>query len=201
MANGRTHDSITFWLAIPLAIATALISHDLPLTVMLVGAFLFSGLMFGPDLDTRSLPFKRWGPLRFLWEPYRQRINHRSPWSHGPIRGTLGRIVYLTVVIVLLMLVGLMLSLLLGLAIAYFHEGLTADQVIGFYQRGVHLGVRHGPGVARSIVVPWRSLLLIFVYLELGAASHYITDHLWSAWKQARRPKRKRNRNRRRRRS
>ena len=58
-------------------------------------AFLVGGLLLSPDLDTRSRPTRRWGPLRLLWWPYRKLLRHRSLLSHGPFLGTLGRVGYL----------------------------------------------------------------------------------------------------------
>ena len=61
-------------------------------------AFLIGGLLLSPDLDTRSRPSRRWGPLQLLWWPYRQLLRHRSLLSHGPVLGTLGRLAYLAAV-------------------------------------------------------------------------------------------------------
>ena len=38
---------------------------------------------------------RRWGPLGFIWWPYRQLIPHRSIWSHGPLIGTTLRLAML----------------------------------------------------------------------------------------------------------
>ena len=53
------------------------------------------GLWLSPDLDTRSNALNRWGPLGFLWWPYRRLIPHRSLWSHGPLIGTALRLIVL----------------------------------------------------------------------------------------------------------
>ena len=58
-------------------------------------AFLVGGLWLSPDLDTRSNPTRRWGPLRLLWWPYRRLLRHRSLLSHSPLLGTAGRLLYL----------------------------------------------------------------------------------------------------------
>ena len=57
--------------------------------------FLFGGLWLSPDLDTRSRSLQRWGPLGWLWWPYRRLIPHRSLWSHGPLIGTASRLLLL----------------------------------------------------------------------------------------------------------
>ena len=59
-------------------------------------AFLIGGLWLSPDLDTNSRPYQRWGPLRWLWWPYRKALRHRSVLSHSPLLGTLVRVGYLT---------------------------------------------------------------------------------------------------------
>lgn len=58
-------------------------------------AFLFGGLMFGPDLDVPSVQVRRWGALRWIWGPYQKLFRHRSPWTHGLLLGPLVRVVYL----------------------------------------------------------------------------------------------------------
>ena len=95
MPSGRTHDRITWYLTPVMAGFSYLITHQEHLTVLATVAFLFSGLMFGPDLDIHSVQYKRWGWLRWLWLPYRRLLRHRSLFSHGPIIGTFLRICYL----------------------------------------------------------------------------------------------------------
>jgi uncharacterized metal-binding protein len=97
MPSGRTHDQITF-ICLPWAGALCLIAtFNVGVTLCLCGGFLFSGLMFGPDLDIYSKQYQRWGLLRFIWLPYRKVLNHRSWLSHGPVIGTLLRLLYLSV--------------------------------------------------------------------------------------------------------
>lgn len=62
-------------------------------------AFLVGGLWLSPDLDTRSNPLRRWGPLQLLWWPYRTLLRHRSLLSHSPLLGTAGRLLYLTALV------------------------------------------------------------------------------------------------------
>ena len=57
-------------------------------------AFVFGGLMFGPDLDTVSRQYSRWGIFRAIWFPYRSFFKHRSRFSHGLIFGALLRAIY-----------------------------------------------------------------------------------------------------------
>ena len=68
--------------------------HDVTVGATLVVATVFSGLMLSPDLDLESGPYHRWGPLRYLWWPYKSVIPHRSPLSHSLVVGPTLRIVY-----------------------------------------------------------------------------------------------------------
>ena len=69
-------------------------------------AFVVGGLWLSPDLDTHSNALRRWGPLRFIWWPYRRLLPHRSVWSHGPVVGTAVRLCvllgWLTILVMLL---------------------------------------------------------------------------------------------------
>jgi uncharacterized metal-binding protein len=94
MASGRAHDRATWLLALPFGLLwwpwlgnTGVAAAGL--------AFLLGGLWLSPDLDTRSNPTRRWGPLRLLWWPYRRLLRHRSLLSHSPLLGTAGRLLYL----------------------------------------------------------------------------------------------------------
>lgn len=101
MANGRQHDRATWLLALPYGL---LCWPWLGLAGVGLGAlsFLLGGLLLSPDLDTRSNPTRRWGPLGLLWWPYRRSLAHRSLLSHSPLLGTAGRLLYLAAVILLL---------------------------------------------------------------------------------------------------
>ncbi len=91
LALGRRHDQSIWILSLPLGIAVGLV---LGWTAGLSAAAscLAGGLWLSPDLDTRSNALRRWGPLGFLWWPYRLLIPHRSLWSHGPVLGTTARL-------------------------------------------------------------------------------------------------------------
>src|SRR6476661_7352967 len=94
MPSAKTHDAITFMLALPAASAAYAAMHHVPAALIVGIAFVFGGLMFGPDLDTISRQYSRWGVLRFLWFPYRHFFKHRSRFSHGLILGALIRVIY-----------------------------------------------------------------------------------------------------------
>jgi len=93
MASGRHHDRATWLLALPFG-ALWWPALGLAGLASATAAFLVGGLWLSPDLDTRSNPSRRWGPLRWLWWPYRRLLLHRSLWSHGPLIGSAGRLLY-----------------------------------------------------------------------------------------------------------
>jgi len=98
MPNARAHDTITYAIIPFTFLAAEIYWGNLATSAIATVAMLFSGLMFGPDLDLDSKPYRRWGPLKFLWKPYQVALPHRSKFSHGPILGTVIRIVYFLIV-------------------------------------------------------------------------------------------------------
>lgn len=136
------------------------------MTLLVASGFLLGGLMFGPDLDLRSRQYQRWGWLRWLWLPYQKRLRHRSFLSHGPVIGTLLRVLYL------LTFLGCVGSLgVLGWAIARQWQGhgngaaLFLETIVYVYQTGTELLFNNWPyGVA------------LIVGIEVGAMSHSVSD-------------------------
>ncbi|MGF1604203.1 MAG: metal-binding protein [Thermosynechococcaceae cyanobacterium] len=154
MPSGRTHDQITLRCLPWLGGASLLVTFNLGLTAYLCGGFLFSGFMFGPDLDIYSKQSQRWGVLRFIWIPYRKALSHRSWLSHGPIVGTVLRLLYLGGWI------GLVLALLQWVSRGRVPWSLSeAVQVIE------QLWQRHP-----------RSCVALLLGLEIGAMSHSLSD-------------------------
>ena len=93
MASGQQHDRATCWLALPYGLVWW--PWLGPVGALTSGlAFLIGGLWLSPDLDTNSRPYQRWGPLRWLWWPYRKFLRHRSLLSHTPVLGSAGRLIY-----------------------------------------------------------------------------------------------------------
>lgn len=96
MAEAAVHSSASLLAsligALPMAIA-----YDGWHAVLFSLTCLLGEHLFSPDLDHNSgaRPYRRWGWLRIIWWLYQRLIPHRSPLSHWPILGTIGRIVYL----------------------------------------------------------------------------------------------------------
>lgn len=167
MSSGRTHDRITLW-ALPLVVLVALrVTLSGWLTAVVGLGFLLGGWILGPDLDIHSVQYKRWGWLRWIWLPYRNQIRHRSHWSHGPIIGTVGRVLYLSC----------WLSL----------SGLILVGVLNRTQRTALSWSDLRDGLGWVLVTYWPWWLALVVGLELGAFSHYVADWLSSAIKKKRR--------------
>lgn len=173
MPSGRTHDKITLWSLPVVAAITFERTRHPGITLLLAGGYLFSGLMFGPDLDIYSRQYQRWGPLRWIWLPYRHSMRHRSVLSHGPLIGTVGRVIYL------LMWIGVGGLVLGGLsAIAYWVIG-EPQQWWGLVGQGSR-SVEH---LGRSLQHHWPEWFALLVGLELGAMSHALSDWVGSAYK------------------
>jgi uncharacterized metal-binding protein len=163
MPTGRTHDRITLWLLPWLTGLSVLVTRSGELTLYLVGGFLFSGLLFGPDLDIYSRQYKRWGIFRWLWLPYQRMFKHRSWLTHGPIIGTSLRIIYL------------------GFFLCIF---LLICQGLGLIDNNSHEIILH------TLKTSPRQIIALVVGLELGSLSHSLSDWLGSSLKK-RSPRRK----------
>lgn len=156
MPSGQTHDRITLWSLPVIAGSTYFLTRSSDRTLIVAGAFLFSGLMFGPDLDIYSIQYKRWGYLRWLWIPYQKSLKHRSMLSHGIIIGTTVRLVYITA---LLSIVGVFV-----VGIAELWGNVSWD-----WQLWVEIAKKYT-----------YELLALFIGLELGAISHILSDRIGS---------------------
>ena len=163
MPSGRTHDRITLW-ALPLVTGvTFWQTNSGNLTLLVVGGFLFGGLMFGPDLDIYSRPYQRWGFLRFIWLPYQKSLRHRSLFSHGPIIGTTLRVVYLGGLIAIAAVFALfVVEKLWNMQLNWQTVGETVTSTLTRYST---------------------EFLALFLGLELGAMSHSLSDWGGSAYK------------------
>jgi hypothetical protein len=96
MASGKIHDRAIYFATPVVGIIGG--SYSLELGLIAASSHLLGGLYLSPDLDLKSLPWKRWGVLRIIWLPY-QRIPHRHWLSHAPVVGSIGRLLYLGVLL------------------------------------------------------------------------------------------------------
>lgn len=162
MPSGHSHDAITILLAAPAAVVAYAVTRDLPIAVIFAIAFIFAGVMFGPDLDTKSKQYSRWGPLRLIWIPYRTIFRHRSRWSHGLIFGTLIRVVYFAGIVTLIGFGGYALYLYL--------DGGVIPTIANFISGWESIGNRAGTGSTIEV------LITVLIGMWFGAASHTLTD-------------------------
>ncbi|ACB51231.1 conserved hypothetical protein [Crocosphaera subtropica ATCC 51142] len=176
MPSGRTHDRITYLSLPPLAVIAYLLTGRGEWLLWLSGAYLFSGLMFGPDLDIYSLQYKRWGMIRWIWLPYQSCFKHRSFFSHGLIVGTVIRVIYLFSIIVIVAI--------FVVAIAQFIWGFPWNwRNVAEY----NFNTLKNQYLGEAIVT--------FIGLELGAMSHSLSDYWVSHFKQSqKKPKKRRSR-------
>ncbi len=167
MPLGSTHDRITLWTLPAITLGIGLLTRDAGITLAVSSAYLFSGLMFSGDLDIRSRQYQRWLGLRWIWLPYRRGMRHRSLWSHGPIVGTVLRVIYL----------GLWISLV-TLGILGLGHGLR------FWEWTPQIWIRW---LRNQILLHGEILLWIGIGLELGSTNHSLSDWTISSWKRWRR--------------
>lgn len=104
MPSGRIHSAATVAISGTLAgVAFSQVGAEAAVAVGVGGLY---ALLVGPDLDVdngnvsdailrRDIGRIFSVPWRIFWEPYAYAIKHRSILSHGPIIGTLLRIVYM----------------------------------------------------------------------------------------------------------
>ena len=172
MPNARTHDAITYALIPFTYLAAEMYWGDHTTSIIATVAMLFSGLMFGPDLDLDSKPYRRWGPLKFLWKPYQAALPHRSKLSHGPMLGTVVRIVYFLIVF----------SLFAATVLYARHRYLNGEQTTWQGEFGV---------VKADLFTFWEGtdkqyFEAAFGGLWVGALAHTTADIFWSAVKRLR---------------
>ncbi len=162
MPSGKTHDAVTFFLAVPTFALAWKFTGSVSIAAVVSAAFIFGGLMFGPDLDTRSVQYTRWSIFRFVWYPYQAFFAHRSRWSHGLVFGTLLRVVYFMGVLTLL-------SFLAFYIFAAYSGGMLPD-LVSFTRNWRQIGEVTRENVGADVFTT------AFIGLWLGAASHTLTD-------------------------
>ena len=170
MPSGRTHDFISLLAVPPVYLAAEwLYPGDMKVSLVAAASALFAGLMFGPDLDIKSKPYARWGPLGFIWWPYRFAVSHRSRLSHGLVFGTIFRLLYFIAV-----------TAALGATVFWVKQryinGIDTDWSNEFRK------------VSADIRYLWESLDKVYFWavfggLWAGAAVHTLTDLIWTILK------------------
>jgi uncharacterized metal-binding protein len=161
MPSGKTHDAITFLFVAPVFVTAWKTTENTAISAVITAAFLFGGLMFGPDLDTMSKQYTRWGVLRLLWYPYQSFFAHRSRWSHGLIFGTLLRVIYF--------MGALTLVAFLSVYAYASYAGGDLPRLAEFTSVWLDLGEYVRTNVGEYF------LPSVFIGLWLGAASHTLT--------------------------
>lgn len=173
MPSGRTHDQITLW-GLPAVIGAAFgLTRGPSITAAVSIAYLVGGFMLGPDLDIHSIQYKRWGPIRWIWLPYQKALSHRSRFSHGPIIGTVIRVIYLS----------LWIAALTFLTVSILNAVWDAKLTWLSLSHSFH-------SLIRDYLGQW---LAILVGLEVGAMSHSISDVVGSYWLGRKRSRRKKS--------
>jgi uncharacterized metal-binding protein len=105
MASGKAHATASAFLTLPAALLAVGLGGDwFDATACAVGAF--AGILLSPDLDVDNPILSNYFMSKYLgclggaawfafWRPYAWFIPHRSPFSHWPVLGTLGRLLYM----------------------------------------------------------------------------------------------------------
>lgn len=162
MPSFKAHDAITVLLAAPIFVVAYLVTYDLTAALVVSIASLIGGLLFGPDLDTKSRNYSRWGIFRIIWFPYRVFFKHRSRFTHGIIFGTILRTIYLMGMITVI-------AFLLLCVRAFYFEGQFPDvTAIGLQWQTLGEFINLNLGV--------NFIWLVFLGLWLGGLSHSLTD-------------------------
>ena len=162
MPSGKTHDAITIFLIVPTFAAAYTLTKEVSISIVVTIGMMIGGLFFGPDLDTVSKQYTRWGIFKSLWYPYQSFFPHRSRWSHGLIFGTLFRVVYFMGVLTVL-----------AFLLLYFYAGYIGGDLPNLMQ----ITKTWKPiGEFVSANFGEYALLSVFIGLWIGAASHTLTD-------------------------
>lgn len=157
MADGKTHDRITYFTVMPVSYCVFLLVGS-NCAVMFSVAYLFAGLMFNGDLDTESTPYYRWKFLRWIWLPYRK-FGHRSKWTHGFLRGTATRLLWISPFILIS----------LGIVISMGHMDLLLSNIKTHWQAIIFfiIGLEAG-SMSHTLADITSSAWKRFIYKTLG---------------------------------
>jgi uncharacterized metal-binding protein len=109
MPSGRVHALGSVVLSVPVSFFTlGATSHSA--LALAAGGGCLAGIFLTPDLDQESISSSEYSLIKYtmglgflwamFWYPYARLCKHRSPISHWPILGTMGRLLYLCIPIV-----------------------------------------------------------------------------------------------------
>ncbi len=161
MPSGKTHDLLAYTstLGSSYCLWHYGVINDLNFIGIFAIASLFGGLMFGPDLDTKSIQYKRWGLLKFIWLPY-QAFGHRSKktQSHDALFGPLVRIIYFILSIICL-------TIFIAGIFSIFDKKLSLSFLFAFTNS--------------LLEIPLQYHLIFFIGLWFGNIVHYFADWIW----------------------
>lgn len=172
MPSAKTHDLSTILLLPPTFVGVWAVTGSAATALIVTAATGFGGLMFGPDLDTHSRQYTRWGVFRFLWFPYKVAFAHRSRWSHGIIFSTPIRVLYFTGVLALLIVIAI-----------YLRTALVAGDFSPSWDEFAHGGQAMYSIIAAS--VGQHSVWAALAGLWWGATIHTLVDVGWSILRKA----------------
>ncbi len=165
MPDGKTHDIITVVTAVAAdgLYAQRAASPDFTAAALFTVAFVAAGFACAGDLDLDSREYRRWGPLRILWWPYRMLVPHRSRVSHGLFLGGLIRALYL----------GASISLLAWIVLTAAHRiGMSTDP-----DREIRRDWHSLFGFAQ-VHPQWAGAL--FLGFVLAGTAHSLADIIWT---------------------
>ena len=113
--------------------------------------------------------------LRCLWLPYQKLLSHRSFLSHGFIIGTVIRVIYLLLWLFIFGIFAIAIAQIL-IGFEWNWQTFTSDRF-------------------KLIITEYRAeAIALFMGLELGAMSHYLSDHFNSAYKKSTKQKKRQSR-------
>lgn len=165
MPSGKTHDKISWYFFVPAVWPVWQISGNTTIVFLFALSYLFSSFMFGGDLDLKSVQTKRWGLFRWIWIPYQTAIPHRSVFSHGILWGTIFRVLYLSICLIIFYL-----------SLFFLTHKLFPDfnqEIINSTNKGIRF-------LSEQQIA---HLLAIFAGLVTGAGLHTLSDVLVSKFK------------------
>ena len=161
MPSGKTHDFLAYTTTIGCSYLLwhYNLANDLKYLGLFAIASLFGGLMFGPDLDIKSVQYKRWWLLKFIWLPY-QAFGHRSKktQSHDALFGPIIRIIYFFSSIVCL-------AIFAAGIFSIFNTKLSLSFLLKFFEF--------------LFTIPLQFHLSFISGLWFGNVIHYLADWVW----------------------